>query len=224
MFKSLCNVDIYGKCGSKECPRQSEESCFKLLREKYKFYLSFENSLCKYYVTEKFYRNGFNCTSPLASVFCCCTFHLHPPQFILFQLLFTRSPPCHPCTDVPLAAFPFWVPREQWPDARAMSPNGLLSECQSISTLSRLFVGRLVLLLFVPMVSCWRFFPARPSDLQYRAKTVVNKGLQQAVGNILCDSPAKFLIRIEELTDLTFVLKIRILLLMLSDDTVLITE
>ncbi|CAH8875253.1 unnamed protein product [Trichobilharzia szidati] len=57
-FNTTVKVDIYGECGSKKCPRLSEESCFKILREKYKFYLSFENSLCKYYVTEKFYRNA----------------------------------------------------------------------------------------------------------------------------------------------------------------------
>lgn len=44
------DVDIYGKCG-KPCP--FKEDCKIHLSKIYRFYLSFENSLCKDYVTEK---------------------------------------------------------------------------------------------------------------------------------------------------------------------------
>ncbi|XP_054719863.1 alpha-(1,3)-fucosyltransferase C-like [Uloborus diversus] len=48
-------VDIYGKCGKLSCfPVQSEE-CYEKLGKMYRFYLSFENSICKDYVTEKFF-------------------------------------------------------------------------------------------------------------------------------------------------------------------------
>lgn len=47
------DVDIYGACGSLKCPSSKGSYCYHHIETNYRFYLSFENSICSDYYTEK---------------------------------------------------------------------------------------------------------------------------------------------------------------------------
>ena len=59
-LKRYIDVDIYGNCGELKCPRTNikPDPCYAILKNDYKFYLAFENSNCRHYITEKFFRNA----------------------------------------------------------------------------------------------------------------------------------------------------------------------
>ncbi|XP_062618841.1 glycoprotein 3-alpha-L-fucosyltransferase A-like [Saccostrea cucullata] len=56
-LQKYVNVDVFGKCGAKCESYQllGNDSCHRAISKDYKFYLSFENSLCIDYTSEKLY-------------------------------------------------------------------------------------------------------------------------------------------------------------------------
>lgn len=52
-LQKFLHVDVYGSCGPYECPKSQMQDCFDIIKNDYYFYLSFENSICRDYVTEK---------------------------------------------------------------------------------------------------------------------------------------------------------------------------
>ncbi|TNN07846.1 Glycoprotein 3-alpha-L-fucosyltransferase A isoform 3 [Schistosoma japonicum] len=60
-LQKYIQVDIYGMCGDLSCSR-GYSKCFNLLKTDYKFYLSFENSICQDYISEKFFENALKNT------------------------------------------------------------------------------------------------------------------------------------------------------------------
>lgn len=56
LLRKYISVDAYGGCSANKCPRSTDDSCFKMIHEEYKFFLAFENAFCKDYISEKFFR------------------------------------------------------------------------------------------------------------------------------------------------------------------------
>lgn len=52
------DVDIYGGCGKFHCSRSNLTECYRAIDKNYKFYLSFENSNCRGYITQQFFITG----------------------------------------------------------------------------------------------------------------------------------------------------------------------
>lgn len=71
-LQKYIDVDVYGACGNFTCERELSGKCHDDLNETYRFYLSFENSFCIDYVTEKFFkmfRYRFNIIPVVRSAF-----------------------------------------------------------------------------------------------------------------------------------------------------------
>ncbi|XP_033744252.1 alpha-(1,3)-fucosyltransferase C-like [Pecten maximus] len=84
-LQQYTDVHIYGKCGNMTCPRSIHNDCLDQLKDHYLFYLSFENSLCADYITEKVYRlmqDGLDVIPVVRGTGDLYKLHLPPGSFI----------------------------------------------------------------------------------------------------------------------------------------------
>ncbi|ODM96673.1 Glycoprotein 3-alpha-L-fucosyltransferase A, partial [Orchesella cincta] len=58
-LQKYVSVDVYGACGKLSCALYKQKECYAMLKKDYHFYLSFENSNCRDYVTEKLFVNAY---------------------------------------------------------------------------------------------------------------------------------------------------------------------
>ncbi|CAL1281225.1 unnamed protein product [Larinioides sclopetarius] len=56
-LRKYIDVDVYGTCGTSVCPPGDTDKCLQEYADKYRFFLAFENTICKDYITEKLFRN-----------------------------------------------------------------------------------------------------------------------------------------------------------------------
>ena len=83
MLQKYIPVDIYGRCGNLKCPTNASKACYAMLDKRYKFYLSFENSICTDYATEKVF-NVLRNTYTVPVVYGGRNYsHLTPPNSII---------------------------------------------------------------------------------------------------------------------------------------------
>ena len=83
MLQKYIPVDIYGRCGNLKCPTNESKACYAMLDKRYKFYLSFENSICTDYATEKVF-NVLRDTYTVPVVYGGGNYsHLTPPNSII---------------------------------------------------------------------------------------------------------------------------------------------
>ena len=53
VLSQYIDLHVYGRCGNYTCDKNNENACLEKFEKEYKFYISFENSVCDGYTTEK---------------------------------------------------------------------------------------------------------------------------------------------------------------------------
>ncbi|XP_003381506.1 glyco protein 3-alpha-L-fucosyltransferase A [Trichinella spiralis] len=80
------DIHVYGKCGTRHCLKESscpkDCQCEKMIASRYKFYIAFENSVCKDWVTEKIFNRMDRYMVPIVFNRKIYETHIPPDSFI----------------------------------------------------------------------------------------------------------------------------------------------